>query len=822
MLPSTVQLFRINFGTGLILFFVINLAQASTNNVWFIRSWNSDDGLVNNNIVATAQGADGYLWVAPTVGLMRFDGIRFSRYPIENFTGPIDNHIYTMLYGRTGILWIATVGGQVIGLNPDFSAVKIPPSALPSGGPPTLAEDKDGSLWLGYANVIYRIKAERVTRFGSKEKMPVGNFHSLISDRGGNIWLAKGNQVCVFHNGQFHRIATARDIRSLATMSTNAVWLVAGNHLWTCDTNGVTRDCGMFPGLSRAMGAALLEDHAGSVWIGTDGNGLIRYDKYGFEKVETSYSIQSLAEDPAGNLWAGTAGGGLDRVSLSGVRLETLGNNPVSERIQSIDEDTTGSLWGSTYNGMLAERVGGEWTLVFTNALFSGTVRCVAADHDGAIWIGTQDGKLLRLLGTNWTTVEQTTFGPLRELFLSRSAGLWLVGRTALGCWHAGHLQEVKLPRPVEGFSAITDDANGDVWVGALGTVLRLAKSESQGTNWEWRVTDESPRLPVAGRAICCLYGMPDGSVWISCSGLGLLQFKAGCVNHVGSEQGLFNDYISQIVADDHGWIWFASDHGIFEIRQQELEQVMKSPGGELHPIVYGRNEGLAGIEAIFSTGQLNVFPRALHTRDGRIWLLTNTGLVVADPKLLPEDTTTSVLLTQVTMDGQTIASYGSVTSTQTVANLKTLEAPLQLPPSHRHLEFDFTAFHSSAPENIHFRYQLGGFENGWVDADTARNANYSRLPAGNYQFRVAASVGDGPWSQTPATLSFVVKPFYWQTWEFRIILLVFFTFTIIAGVRYISFRRLQAKIRFVEQHAALDRERARIARDLHDDLAAC
>ena len=213
-------------------------------------------------------------------------------------------------------------------------------------------------------------------------------------------------------------------------------------------------------------------------------------------------------------------------------------------------------------------------------------------------------------------------------------------------------------------------------------------------------------------------------------------------------------------------------------------------------------------------------YQRLLRSHDGRVWLLTHTGIVVADPKVLPENyPSPPVLLTQVAMDGHTIASYGGVMSTQTVANLKTLDVPLRIPPSHHHLEFDYTAFHFAAPENIHFRYQLVGFDNDWINAKTARSASYSRLASGNYQFRVAASTGDGPWSETPEVLNFVVIPFFWQTWWFRMSVLVLFTSAVIAIVRYVSFQRLQTQMRLLEQRAALDKERTRIARDLHDDL---
>ncbi|MGH7990952.1 MAG: ATP-binding protein, partial [Limisphaerales bacterium] len=280
------------------------------------------------------------------------------------------------------------------------------------------------------------------------------------------------------------------------------------------------------------------------------------------------------------------------------------------------------------------------------------------------------------------------------------------------------------------------------------------------------------------------------------------------------------DDYISQIVADGHGWLWFGSDLGIFKIRQRNLEQAMEDNNVRLRPILYGKNEGLTSLEALFSTAPPHVLPRAIHTQDGRVWLLTHTGIVVADPKLSPDDySAPPVLLTRVAMDGQTVASDGGVAPTQTIANLKVLNVPLRLPPSYRHLEFDYTAFHFGAPENIRFRYQLVGLDDGWIDAETARHADYSRLTAGNYQFQVEACIGDGPWSEAPATLTFTVTPFFWQTWWFRIGALLLFTSSVIASVRYISFRRMRRRLRAVEQQAAIERERGRIARDIHDDL---
>jgi signal transduction histidine kinase/ligand-binding sensor domain-containing protein len=810
--PAANHLTRLLVFAGLVWFLAGSAAPASTNSTWFTRFWETDDGLINNNILATFQGQDNYLWVVPSVGLMRFDGVKFSRFPIEDITGPIDNHIRTALCGRTGVLWMVTTGGRVIGLRPDFSVVKVPATSLPGSLPASLAEDEEGALWVGYNNVIIRVKAGQVSQFATGEGVPKGIFHSLTGDGAGNIWLAKGNEIRLFRNGRFQPVARMAEVQSLAATHANGVWFVANTHLYACNTNGTLQDCGASPDFTHTTRRALLEDHTGAVWIGTDRNGLFRRDKSGFEQIVTSsLSIVALAEDREGNIWVSFEGGGLARVSLNGVQQE-VSNSLDLEEIRSVCQDADGRLWGATQTGGLISKINGEWEPILTNAPFNGAVRCVAADAGGGIWIGTQDKKLLHLVDTNCTTWGNLAHGPINSLLPASNGDLWILAGDTLERLHDGQLKEMPLPYKIDGFiSAIAEDAKGNIWVGAMGMVLRFTGNE---------FVDETPRLPISGHHICCLCGTPDGSMWISCGGLGLLRFKDGSIGQVGMEQGLFNDFISQIVADHHGRLWFGSDHGIFNVQQRELEQAMEDHTVRLRPIVYGRNEGLFSLEALFSTTAPFVLPRAFCTRDGRLWLFTHTAIVTADPKVVPKnDSPPPVLLTGVAMDGQTIANYGGVAPAQMVANLKTLQAPLRLPPGYRHLELDFTAFHFAAPENLHFRYQLAGFDNDWIDAGSDRHADYSRLTYGNYEFRIAACVGDGPWSESPGILAFTVLPFFWQTWWFRLGTVLLFTTSVVVIVRYISFRQQQAKMHLLEQRAALDRERTRIARDLHDDM---
>ncbi|HEY1786520.1 MAG TPA: two-component regulator propeller domain-containing protein [Verrucomicrobiae bacterium] len=809
VIPSAIELRHKAPFLGLLLCLFTLPVLASSGPKWFTRVWQIDDGLLDNNVISIVQGPDDYLWLATPIGLTRFDGDSFTQVPVENFTGPAASHVRTMLCSRTGVLWMGSDGGKVIGIKPDFSMIlfrKNLPARVPH-----LAEGADGSLWLGYPEAVYHFQnGEPATM----KELPSGLFRSLKSDGAGNIWLAKGDQVGIFKDGRFYNIATTPGLQQLEATHTNAVWFATSTHLFTCDVYGAIRDYGAFQKRHNSETKVLLQDHAGGVWIGTGGEGLYYYNNSTFERIEASHSsILSLAEDREGNIWAGTSGGGLDRISLSGVRVEDMEDNQVPSQIESICEDSRGAFWGAARNGLLISQKGDSWEPVFTNAPFAGTVTCVAADRT-AVWIGTWDQKLFRLVDTNATAWETNVAdGKVVGLLSASNGDLWIVGEHTLQCLRGRQLQNVKVPRQVHNIYAIAEDAAGDIWIGANGILVRF-----RGKNH----TSETLPLHMSDRPICCLYGTADGSLWIGSRGGGLMRFKDGRVSQIGVNRGLSDNYISQMIADSHGWIWFGANHGVFKVKQRELEQAMQDRNAVLHPIVYGKNEGLASQEAVSSATEPSIIPRAMSGSDGRVWMLVHDGVVVGDPKILSENPQPPpVLLTGVIVDGQTIASYSGLAETQMVANLQEMKAPLRLLPSHQHLEFDFTAIRLGDSENVYFRYQLIGFDNDWIDAGARRSVDYTRLTAGDYRFNVEACIGEGPWSGMPATLALIVDPFFWQTWWFRLGILLAFASSLIAVVRYVLIRRIQARMRLLEQRATLDKERARIARDLHDELGS-
>lgn len=107
------------------------------------------------------------------------------------------------------------------------------------------------------------------------------------------------------------------------------------------------------------------------------------------------------------------------------------------------------------------------------------------------------------------------------------------------------------------------------------------------------------------------------------------------------------------------------------------------------------------------------------------------------------------------------------------------------------------------------------------MDAGTVRQVNYSYVPPGRYTFRVIACNNDGVWNETGAHLAFVVQPHFWQTLGFRIALGTLALIVVAGGVWFETRRRLHRKLERAERQRAIERERARIAKDIHDDLGA-
>jgi signal transduction histidine kinase len=149
---------------------------------------------------------------------------------------------------------------------------------------------------------------------------------------------------------------------------------------------------------------------------------------------------------------------------------------------------------------------------------------------------------------------------------------------------------------------------------------------------------------------------------------------------------------------------------------------------------------------------------------------------------------------------------------------------PLQqvvIPPGKGGLEIHYTSLNLAAADRARFRFWMENHEGDWTPPNDKRVAYYGKLPPGRYRFHVTACNEDGAWSEPGASLAVTVLPPFWQTWWFLTATGLGLLGFVVGSVHYVSTQKLQRQLASLRQQEALEKERARIARDIHDQLGA-
>jgi signal transduction histidine kinase len=145
----------------------------------------------------------------------------------------------------------------------------------------------------------------------------------------------------------------------------------------------------------------------------------------------------------------------------------------------------------------------------------------------------------------------------------------------------------------------------------------------------------------------------------------------------------------------------------------------------------------------------------------------------------------------------------------------------LEVAPGRHQFEFRYTGLSFVASDRVQFKHQLAGMDTDWVDAGPRRFAQYNFLPPDRYRFEVMAANSDGIWNKNGQALTLVILPHFYETWWFRVLVGVAVIGLVAGAVRYVVTRRLRQKMVQLARQQAVERERARIAKDIHDDLGA-
>jgi signal transduction histidine kinase/ligand-binding sensor domain-containing protein len=578
-------------------------------------------------------------------------------------------------------------------------------------------------------------------------------------------------------------------------------------------------------GMPRHLAAhyidALSEASDDTVWAGSVGEGLFEFKGGRLAAINASSGlsdnmIEALLTDREGKLWVGTHGG-LDRICPRKVSVHSHNEGLDYGEVQGVAEFGSGSIWVAQPDGVY------QWDgQRFRRLVLAGlapqtpAASSLLAATDGSCWLAGAFGLLHY---RNPESAEKEPAVPaLTNLSVSAlgqnpiSSEVWAGARNG-GLWHFlnGAWQPQTDVPANHGITGILSDANGTLWVGTEGDGLYQLDGLAYGHCQKVR------GLPSGW--IRTLYLDSDHTLWIGTGGGGLCRLQNGEIATFTKREGLPDNTISQILEDDEGNLWLGGNRGIARVKKRDLADLAAQKILAIYPQIYGRADGMLSEEC--SGG---FCPAGLKTRAGSLWFSTLKGIVVVDPRHLINSPAPTVALEQTLVDGVP----ESPVFERTADGLNTAHNPepgasesLRLAPGKHTLEFRYTGLSFDAPERVRFRYRLEGLDPDWVEAGTRRAALYSFVPPGTYRLRVIACNGDGVWNEKGSGLKLTVLSYFWQTWWFLGSTTLGIAVLGVGAVRMVVKRRLQQRLRRLELDRALERERTRIAQDLHDIMGA-
>jgi signal transduction histidine kinase/ligand-binding sensor domain-containing protein len=820
---------------------------AAESSDYLIDLWTSDNDLPDSSVTAITQTPDGYLWIGTYNGLVRFDGVRFVTFDPLNTPELKHARIVGLFTDAHGTLWINTYdgsmtslrngrftrewqGGQVSALFSRSNQVFLAAlsgnifSRTENAGPAgkwqmvslagktmgnAFRQDAEGVLWYPQRDgKVGRIIGTNAVLLPDHCGLDGEKVNYLTTDHDGHVWAGTDKKIARW-NGELFEDETPTN--GEAVINTTLLLCLTGQDFWAF-ANGTVRHAinRRWTATMAAWGDLLqanafyigaYEEQNGGVWFREFGQGLFHAGATGkAERISATNGlpgnlVNCWFQDREGNIWVGLDRGGL--VRLRKKQFQVLGATATLQNsaVATVCEDAHSNIWIGTFSGGLNRWHDGamEHFELPADANRNSFVSA-CPDAQGRLWLSANREDLY-VWETNRITRSTNAIHGIKVMLAGQHGRIWLGRQSQLTCLTDGHAVSYGARN---GFvrhdvRALAEDRGGTLWIGTgNGVLYKFA---------DGKFTAFKPDDGLENQAIWSLLPDDDGTIWVGTFRGGLLHFQDGKFTRYTTRNGLPSDVICQILDDGLGKLWIGSHKGIFSVPKARFGLLDRKAIPSLPCTAYGLYDGLPTLEC---SG--NFQPSAWRARDGRLWFATANGTVAVNPdQVRPNRLPPPVVLEEFWVDGKNIPAAG----------------PIEIPPRTHQLDFVFTALSFTAPDKVRFRYRLAGFDNAWVEAGTKRTAHYGPLPPGQYNFQVIACNNDGVWNEQGASLVLKQLPFFWQTWWFEMLAALSVIGTVSAAVRHTATRSLHRKLERLKQQRAMERDRERIARDIHDDLGA-
>jgi signal transduction histidine kinase/ligand-binding sensor domain-containing protein len=665
---------------------------------------------------------------------------------------------------------------------------------------------------------LVRIRNGEVTRFGTEDGLPDDFVSAIHYSPSGSLWITTRKGICELRGNQFvhmdfqtEGIGPNPEFLGIYEDTKTNVWAF-GNTFLVNLRDG--RRLNNFRGGDIASYRiwSFCEGRDGSLWISTSGQGLFSFVDGHFVPVVfrdrvLSSDVRTVLEDDEGNIWLGTFGRGLIRMRPQSWELLGQSAGLPMEPASCVAASADGRLYAGFLQGGLFSGNRGRFTAVGNQSGFEteNLVTSVYAATNGTIWVSTYGEGVYELTDhgvQQWTTANGLSDNVVLALCADAT------GAVCIGC-RSGELQRIeagaiaiagkKHPFPggaitclkTSGNSVLVGMENGRVW-----------------RDWGSRVEEIPTPVKLQEKPIRALLEDSQGRLWVGADNTGLA-CVAGNQSHLYEAADGFTDLnVRGLLEDAQHDIWVGTTVGIWLVRDSGLKNMLPE-SLELQQI-FAEATGLPG-------ANLPGGPGAASAADGMLYFASSHGVIKINSRAwFQHKRPLQIHLEQLVLNNVPYSFFATPALNDTAAaSIFTLNSTVYS------MEFRFTVAELGEPEALHFQHYLEGIDPRWVDNGSDRVVRYGRMPYGKYQFRIRASRGDNNWYEMETPFAFQLEPPLWLSSAAMLFYGLLILGLVMLGVRQISVRRLRRTLARLAQQQAMEKERMRIAQNMHDEIGS-
>ena len=799
----------------------------------------TDDGLVSSNILSIVQDHHGFIWIGTYDGLHRYDSKELKVY--QNKTNQhnslADNLIRSLYIDNENNMFVGTNTGislydkrtdQFINFSQD-SASCLNNFNFQAND---ILKDDLGNIWV--ASNIGLVKFNQADNnyelFSHEPANPESLSNSfctglhidsykrlwISTQKGLNLYDSERNSFKVAGEGINGEDFSEFLFLKLTEDQNKNLWINSEDGLFRIKLTGENEeklyhfkhDPENPNSISGNMLSGIYVDQENNLWVGAENNGLYQFnrEKQNFHPVTSSgksvknlgnISVNALFQDNAGNLWIGTYGHGVLTVSKNSYAISlfqdivTGGTTYTSTLVNSFLEDDDGIIWiGTDGNGLFRFDKSTRKFLNYStknSELENDYILSMVRDGKNNLWLASWDGGLIRFNPENETFKSYKTENsdiPGNKIYT-------VAGSTGNQIWLGSHYGGLILfNTETEKFTSVgkisSDLGENTVNVVKPGSKGKLYVGTTKGLvmyypdqNRVEKITTPENELNVGEIEINDVEVENDTSIWVgTLMGLYHLNPETHKTRRYTTAEGLPGDIINALVRDHSGVLWVTTSNGICRFEPENLSITVFNKDDGMQSNEFRPRSALADSEGDLYFGGINGFniidPQKI-ARNKHVPNIQLTGLDIFHMPVKPGDPN-SPLDKIIAETDKIVLDYDQSVLTFHFAVL------------------DFT----SSNKNEH-AYMLENFDSEWTYCGNSRQATYTNLDPGKYIFRVKGANNDGVWNEKGASLVVEVKPPWWQTWWFKVLLVLIITFTILSFF-YVRITNLKKQKQILEK----------------------